>query len=307
MSERPSFQTRPIGPSRFVPGFSLYDADLPTGITMRYAMGGKGPALFLVHGHPHTHVIWRKVAPALANYFRVVMPDLRGYGDSSKPPSDAEHRAYSKRVMAADLIELAKGLGIERFDFVGHDRGARVGHRLALDWPEFVGKCVFIDIAPTATMYALTDKEFATRYFWWFFLIQPFPLPEKCIAADPAFFLQRHLDGQSKTPGSCAPEIFAEYLRCYCLPGTIHAICEDYRAAATIDLEDDAADAQKRIRAPLLLLWGSKGTVGKLYDVPKTWEDKALNVRGEALPCGHSVEEEVPELFLKRVLPFLAQ
>lgn len=233
------------------------------------------------------------------------MPDLRGYGDSDKPESDSEHRTYSKRVMARDIIELARDLGITRFHFIGHDRGARVGHRLALDWPEFVEKCVFLDIAPTVTMYEQTTKEFALRYFWWFFLVQKFPLPEKCINADRRFFLKRHLSGQSKTPGSVEPQVFAEYLRCYDSPATVHAICEDYRAAATVDLEDDETDADKYIEAPLLLLEGAKGTVGELFDVKACWRKKARQIEGEALPCGHSVEEEVPDLFLERVSKFL--
>ena len=294
-----------IGPSEFIEGFTLMDARLETEIKMRFAIGGKGPALMLVHGHPHTHIIWRKVAPLLAQKYTVVLPDLRGYGDTDKPESTPDHRPYSKKEMAKDLISLMKLLNRPTFAFVGHDRGARVGHRLALDYPESVTKAVFVDIAPTATMYALTNKEFATKYFWWFFLIQPEPFPEKLIGFDPDYFLHHHIDGQIKIKGCVEDKAFDEYLRCYKDPRTIHAICEDYRAAATIDLDDDKEDADKKIQCPLYLLWGARGTVGKLYDVVGTWKEKAVTVSGEALDCGHSPEEECPSGFLEKVLAFL--
>lgn len=295
------------GESPFIPGFQLSDVELSNGVRLRCAMGGTGEPLVLLHGHPQNHVTWRKIAPALAQRFTVIMPDIRGYGDSSKPPGDAEHRTYSKREMAKDIILLMARLGFnDGFSFVGHDRGARIGHRLALDYPQQVRRSIFIDIAPTATMYALTDKTFATRYFWWFFLIQPAPLPEKLILSDPAFFLDKHISGQIKTPGATEPEIFAEYLRCYQNPETLHAVCEDYRAAATIDLADDEADKHLRITSPLLALWGEKSTVGQLYDVTSTWQEKALDVRGVAMPCGHSPQEECPEEMLRVIMPFLS-
>ena len=295
-----------IGPSKFIDSFTLMDARLETGIKMRFAIGGKGPALMLVHGHPHTHIIWRKVAPLLAQKYTVVLPDLRGYGNTDKPESTPDHRPYSKKEMAKDLISLMKLLNRPTLAFVGQDRGARVGHRLALDYPESVTKAVFVDIAPTATMYALTNKEFATKYFWWFFLIQPEPFPEKLIGFDPDYFLHHHIDGQIKIKGCVEDKAFDEYLRCYKDPRTIHAICEDYRAAATIDLDDDKEDAEKKIQCPLYLLWGARGTVGKLYDVVGTWKEKAVTVSGEALDCGHSPEEECPSVFLEKVLAFLA-
>lgn len=225
-----------LGPSPFLRGFRLLDVSIETGITIRTAVGGNGPPLLLLHGHPQTHVTWRKVAPALAEHFTVIAADLRGYGDSSKPEGGKNHTAYSKRSMARDQVLLMRALGYERFGVAGHDRGGRVAHRMALDFPGAVSSIAVIDIAPTATMYSRTDKEFATRYFWWFFLIQPAPLPERMIGADPEFFLRKHIDGQIKTPGATEPEVFAEYLRCYADPATRHAICEDYRAAATIDL-----------------------------------------------------------------------
>ncbi|MRT43320.1 alpha/beta fold hydrolase [Enterobacteriaceae bacterium RIT702] len=295
----------PRGDSPFIDGFTLSDVRLANGVTLRVAIGGEGPPLLMLHGHPQNHLAWRKIAPQLAQKYRVILPDLRGYGDSDKPVSDETHRAYSKRVMADDISLLIDALGLERVAFVGHDRGARVGHRLALDHPEKLSCCVFVDIAPTATMYALTNKEFATRYFWWFFLIQPYPLPETMIGHDPALFLSKHIDGQLKTPGATEEVIFNDYLRCYQKKEMIHAVCEDYRAAATIDLDDDAQDSDKRIEAPLLLLWGEKGTVGQLYNVVETWQDKARHIQGHALPCGHSPHEEVPELFLSQLQPFL--
>jgi haloacetate dehalogenase len=293
------------GCSPFIPEFRLNDIRITNGVTLRVAVGGKGKPLVLLHGHPQNHVTWRKVAPDLAQHFTVIMPDLRGYGDSDKPASDDTHRMYSKRVMAEDIVLLMEALGYSRFAFIGHDRGGRVGHRLALDYPDKLTHCVLVDIAPTATMYALTNKEFATRYFWWFFLIQPYPLPETMIAQDADFFLRNHIEGQIKTAGAMSEAVFAEYLRCYQNPAMLHAVCEDYRAAASIDLQDDIADSDKRICCPLLLLWGAKGTVGQLYDVVATWHDKALSVKGEALPCGHSPHEELPELFLDKVGPFL--
>lgn len=203
----------------------------------------------------------------LAERFTVIAADLRGYGNSSKPDGGENHIAYSKRSMAQDQVALMRVLGHDRFGVVGHDRGGRVAHRMALDHSNAVSRTAVIDIAPTATMYARTDKEFATRYFWWFFLIQPAPLPERMIGADPEFFLRKHIEGQTKTPGATEPEAFAEYLRCYADPATQHAICEDYRAAATIDLVHDAEDSKARVTAPLLVIWGSQGAVGTLYDV----------------------------------------
>jgi len=286
---------RELGPSRFLDGFREIDVDLNNGITIRAAIAGDGPPLLLLHGHPHTSITWRKIVPRLARRFSVVAADLRGYGDSSKPASSASHIEYSKRVMAQDQIDLMRALGHAQFAVAGHDRGGRVAHRMALDHPDAVTRIAVMDIAPTATMYALTNMEFARRYFWWFFLIQPEPLPERLIAADPEYFLRTHLDGQTKLPGATEPEAFAEYLRCYGDPDSRHAICEDYRAAATIDLQHDAADADKRITAPLLAIWGGRGTVGALYDVLATWRDKAIHVEGRALDCGHTLQEELPD------------
>lgn len=296
---------RKLGKSPFLAGFDLADVELENGIRLRVATGGNGPPLLLLHGHPQTHVTWRKVTPDLARHFTVVAPDLRGYGDSSKPIGGENHIAYSKREMAKDLVLLMRALGHPRFAVVGHDRGGRVAHRMALDHPHVVSRIAVLDIAPTATMYAMTNKEFASRYFWWFFLIQPAPLPETLIAADPEFFLRTHIDGQTKLSGATEPEVFAEYLRCYSDPATRHAICEDYRAAASIDLEHDAADADARVRAHLLALWGARSTVGNLYDVLATWREKALSVTGRGLDCGHTLQEELPDRTTDELLGFL--
>ena len=251
------------------------------GISINVATAGSGPAVLLLHGHPQTHVVWRHIAPRLVSAgFSVVAPDLRGYGDSEKPASDASHSSYSKRDMAADQLALMQKLGFKTFSVVGHDRGGRVAHRLCLDNPSCVERMAVLDIAPTATMYALTDKEFATRYFWWFFLIQPFDFPERLIGSDPEYFLRRHISGQVKIQGSVSEEILQEYLRSYQNPETIHAICEDYRASATIDLKHDEQDAAIKIQAPLLAIWGDQSVVGNLYDVQATWQEKATNVVG---------------------------
>ncbi|QDL91820.1 alpha/beta hydrolase [Paroceanicella profunda] len=293
-----------IGASPFLDGFALRDFRPDDGPRIRFAIAGQGKPLLLLHGHPQTHVTWRKVAPALARDFTVIAPDLRGYGDSEKPGGGPAHIAYSKREMARDPLALMTALGHPRFAVAGHDRGGRVAHRLALDHPDAVARMALLDIAPTATMYARTDKAFATRYFWWFFLIQPFPLPETMIGADPAFFLRRHIEGQTRVPGATEPAAFEEYLRCYMDPATRHAICEDYRAAAGVDLEHDASDADTRIRAPVHALWGAQGTVGQLYDVLATWREKAVTVTGRALDCGHTLQEERPEALLEEFRRF---
>lgn len=293
------------GTSPFLTGFRLIDVNLTPRLKIHAAIGGTGPALLLLHGHPQTHITWRKIAPELARHFTVIAADLRGYGDSSKPEGGKDHIAYAKREMAKDQVAMMHRLGFDRFAVVGHDRGGRVAHRMALDYPQIIERIAVIDIAPTTIMYARTDKIFATKYFWWFFLIQPEPLPERLIAADPEFFLKTHIDGQTKTPNATEPEALAEYLRCYKDPRTRHAICEDYRAAAGIDLAHDEADKNKKIQAPLLALWGAKGTVGQLYDVLETWHEKALHVSGQAIDCGHTLQEEQPDETLNALLAFL--
>jgi haloacetate dehalogenase len=223
-----------VSAARFLPGFTEQRIDC-NGVFINCAIAGIGPPVLLLHGHPQTLVVWRKVAPQLvAAGYCVVASDLRGYGASDKPASTPDHVPYSKRAMAEDQVALMGNLGHDRFTVIGHDRGGRVAHRMALDSPDAVERLVVIDIAPTATMYARTDMEFATRYFWWFFLIQPFDLPERLISSDPAYFLRKHIDGQLKTPDAVSEDVFNAYLEAYQKPETIHAICEDYRAAASI-------------------------------------------------------------------------
>lgn len=260
-------------------------------------MGGSGPPLLLLHGYPQTHVMWHRVAPALAARRTVVCADLRGYGDSMKPPSDASHAAYSKRAMAQDMVEVMAELGFERFALAGHDRGARVTHRLCLDHPDRVTRAAVLDIVPTRTVFRAISQTIATGYYHWFFLIQPEPLPERLIGADPLFYLQSKLGQWSggKNASFVGPAALAEYERCFADPATIHATCEDYRAAASIDLAHDAADETARIACPLLVLWGERGLTEKHFDVLATWREKAAGpVEGRALPFGHFLAEEAP-------------
>jgi haloacetate dehalogenase len=265
---------------------------------------GAEPVL-LLHGYPQTHAMWRWIAPALARERPVVLTDLRGYGDSSCPAGGADHAAYSKRAMALDQVRVMEQLGFDRFAVVAHDRGARVAHRLLLDHPQRVTRAALLDIAPTYDMYAATDQAFATAYFHWFFLIQPGDLPERLIGADPEFFLRRCLKAWSRVEGAFGEEAMAEYIRCFSRPEVIHATCEDYRAAAGIDLEHDAADRDRRIRCPLLVLWGGLGFVGRRFDVLALWRERAANVRGGPLPCGHFLPEEAPEATRREIAAFL--
>jgi haloacetate dehalogenase len=240
----------------------------------------------------------------LAQHFTVVATDLRGYGDSSKPPDGEDHEGYSKRAMAKDQVEVMRQLGFDRFLVVGHDRGGRVGHRMALDYPEQVTKLAVLDIAPTYKMYQDVTKEFASTYFHWFFLIQRAPLPETLLAGNGDFFLKTWAFG-GLVPTVITEEALAEYLRCFEEPATLHAMCEDYRAAATIDLEHDKADLDKRVRCPLLVLWGAKGAMERLYDVLGTWTERATNVQGKALPGGHWLPEQLPKEVYGELMPFL--
>jgi haloacetate dehalogenase len=296
------------GPSTLLPGFTPQDVTVAGDVRIRTAVGGQGPPVLLLHGYPQTHATWREIAPVLARSFTVVATDLRGYGDSAKPPSDPAHAAYAKRTMAADQVAVMRALGHDRFPVVGHDRGGRVAHRMALDHPGTVERLAVLDIAPTATMYARTDRDFATRYFHWFFLIQAEPLPEQMIGGATEAYLRAHLAHQSQTPGVSHEDLAAEYLRCFDDPALIHATCEDYRAAASIDLEHDAADQSRGrlITQPLLALWGSRGTVGHLYDVLATWREVSNGpVSGTALDCGHVPQEEQPAETAAQLVAFL--
>ncbi len=290
------------------PAFRQLSVAVDAQVRINAVMGGSGPPLLLLHGHPQTHAIWHKVAPALAERFTVIAADLRGYGDSSKPPGEADHRGYSKRAMALDQVALMRELGFARFDVLAHDRGARVAHRLAIDHPDAVGRVVMLDIAPTLAMYRATNEAFARAYWHWFFLIQPAPLPERLIEADPAAYVAEVMGSRGSGLAPFDPRALAEYQRCLALPGAAHGLCEDYRASASIDLENDQADltAGRMIEAPLLVLWGDQGVIQSCFQPLEEWRRLARDVRGAALPCGHYVPEEAPAELLAQALPFLA-
>jgi haloacetate dehalogenase len=272
-------------------GFTLASIDVPE-TTLRVRYGGSGPPLLLLHGHPQTHVMWHLIAPQLARDFTVVAMDLRGYGDSAKPPTTTDHEPYSKRAMARDCVALMQQLGFERFALAGHDRGGRVAYRLALDHPERVTRLAVLDIIPTGEHFRRADMRFGLGYWHWYFLAQPYPLPETLIGHDPAWFLLRRPNRESVFTA----EAEADYLRCFKNPQTIHAACEDYRAGATYDFALDEADrGRKRIAAPLLALWGARGQVASWYDILAVWRDWADDVRGHAIDSGHYLAEEAPE------------
>ena len=285
-------------------GFDGFEAGhhAVNGVRLFARCGGPrdAPPLLLLHGFPQSHAMWRRVAARLAGRFRLVLPDLRGYGDSDKPPGAPDHANSSKRTMAADLAALMRGLGHERYAVAGHDRGARVAHRLALDHRAQVTRLALIDIAPTLDMYAATDMRFASAYYHWFHLIQPAPLPERMIGADAPFYLRWKLGGWGGTRGTdfVEPWALAEYERTFCTPAGIHAACEDYRASAGIDLEHDRASraAGEKIACPTLVLWGERGVVAKLFDPLALWRAQcSAEVSGRALPAGHFIPEELPQ------------
>lgn len=292
-----------------LPGFATRDIATAPGITLHARTGGQGRPLLLLHGHPQTHLIWHRVAPTLAQHFHLVLADLRGYGDSSKPAGEPDHANYSKRAMAADLVALMRRLGHERFDVLAHDRGARVAHRLAADHPQAVGRLVLLDIAPTLAMYEQTTEAFARAYWHWFFLIQRAPLPERLIEADVAGYLRSVMGSRHAGMAPFDPRALADYERALSQPGAAHALCEDYRAAAGIDLEHDREDRQRgaRLAMPLQVLWGANGIVQRCFDPLAEWRKVADDVRGQALPCGHYIPEEAPEALLAAVLPFLTE
>ena len=277
------------------------------GVKIMTRKGGSGRPLLLLHGHPQTHAIWHRVAQQLAKSFTVVMTDLRGYGDSSKPQGTPDHLNYSKRVMALDQIEVMRHFGFAEFDVLAHDRGARVAHRLALDHPKAVKRLVLLDIAPTLAMYEKTSNQFARSYWHWFFLIQPAPMPERLIEADPAAYVRDVLGRRSAGLAPFDARALAEYVRCLELPGTAHGLCEDYRASAGIDLVHDQLDLDEKnfVKQPLLVLWGEQGVVHQCFEPLREWSKVAVNVQGKALPCGHYIPEEAPELLLQQVQLFL--
>jgi haloacetate dehalogenase len=285
-------------------GFKLSMIDTGDAI-IRVRYGGSGPPLLLLHGNPQTHVMWHKIAPHLARDYFVVAPDLRGYGDSSKPLATPDHAPYSKRAMARDQVAMMRQLGYERFFVAGHDRGGRCAYRLALDYPQCVLKLALLDIVPTGDAFRRADMAFGLGFWHWFFLAQPYDLPERLIGADPDYFFLR-----ARHPASepfFAPEALEDYARCFRNPETIHAICEDYRAAATIDFADDEADrGRKYIACPVLALWSRRGDLETWYDVLAIWRDWADDVRGRALDCGHYLAEEAPDETYSELHAFFA-
>jgi haloacetate dehalogenase len=279
---------------RFFPGFDARRIEA-RGATINLRVGGSGPPLLLLHGNPLTHVMWHKIAPRLALDYTVVAADLRGYGDSSKPPGGDDHAGYSFRAMAQDQVEVMQALGFERFRVAGHDRGGRVAHRMALDHPARVEKVAFLDIVPTRHMLMNIKKQWAVDSYHWFFMAQPFDYPEQMLVAyGLERYIRKKLDKKGVGMSAFTPEALAEYIRC-CTPENIHAVCEDYRAAVGIDLEHDEADLATRIAMPMLVLWGEKSHVNRSYRPIEAWQERASDVRGKMLACGHYPAEQVPD------------
>lgn len=279
------------------------------GVELVWRQGGEGTPLLLLHGHPQTMAMWHRVAPRLAQQHRVILLDLRGYGDSGRPEPGDDSSAYSKREMARDALHLMHSLGHERFAVLAHDRGARVAHRLMLDHPQAVSCAMLLDIAPTLAMYEATSEAFARAYWHWFFLIQPAPLPERLIEADPVAYLRENMGRRLAGSEAFAPEAWAEYERCIARPFSARAICSDYRASAGIDLVHDRTDrdAGRRVQQPLRVLWGARGVVARCFEPLALWQRVAADVDGAALDCGHYIAEEAPEALLAEALPFFAK
>jgi haloacetate dehalogenase len=280
------------GTSKFFPGFKTFKVET-SGAVINGVIGGQGPPLLLLHGAPQSHISWRIVAPKLTTQYTVIATDLRGYGDSSKPADGESHSNYSKRNMALDQVEVMKRFGFDRFPVVGHDRGGRVAHRMALDHPDKVTRLAVLDIIPTYYLYTHVTIEFVQAYFHWFNYLRPAPGPENDLKAG--------FDSRPKP----TDEVQSEYFRVSSDPAAIHAMCEDYRAGASIDLKHDEADLNKKIACPLLALWGEKGPMGRLYDVLSIWKQRGTNVSGKGLPGGHNLQEEVPDQVLAEVQAFL--
>jgi len=278
-----------------------------SGATINLVTAGVGPPVLMLHGYPQTHAMWHKIAPELARRYTVVCPDLRGYGDSSKPKGLPDHSNYSKRAMARDMMEVMDALGHRTCHLVGHDRGARVAHRLARDHPRRVRTLTVLDISPTLKMYESTDMAFARAYYHWFFLIQPPPLPEKLLAGHVPFYILGRI---GRSPGGLkhfSKAAVREYVRAFRDARTIHATCEDYRAAASIDLEHDRKDRRRKLAIPVLALWGKYGVIERVFDPLADWREVAKNVTGRALACGHFLPEEAPRQTLAEIRRFLGR
>jgi haloacetate dehalogenase len=274
-------------------------------VAINVRIEGVGPPVILLHGYPQNHWMWRRCLPFLTGDHTVIMPDLRGYGASDKPPGDPAHSNYSKRAMAGDIVQLLDRLEIDACPVIGHDRGARVVHRLARDHPGRVSRAGVVDILPTAWHFAHYDAAFAQTYWHWAFLAAPDGEPEKVLAADPGGFLERRLRAWSRTPDCFDPGDLAEYQRCFCEPACIHATCEDYRAASSIDLEHDTAEEFRQIEMPMLLVWGAQGFIGSRYDPPAVWADYASDITARPINCGHFPAEERPQETAAAISDFL--
>jgi haloacetate dehalogenase len=292
--------------SPFLPGFEYRRVDVD-GITVNCAVSGSGPPLLLLHGYPQNHLMWRHVAPALAVDHTVVAADLRGYGDSAKPAPDAAGLVYSKRLMARDQVGLMRQLGFGRFQLIGHDRGARVAHRLVLDHPGAVTRLAVLDIVPTRHVLSHVTRAMATAYYHWFFLARPDGLPERMIGADPAFWIRSLIGPLLGAGASIEPEVMADYIRCFSDPATIAGSCADYRAAAGLDLvhDEETFAARQKVECPVLVLWGTQGFVGRGYQPLRVWRQYATDVRGTVLPTGHFLPEEAPDLVRAALRDFL--
>ncbi len=279
-----------------------------SGAQIHYRRAGAGEPVLLLHGYPQTHACWHEVAPQLAQRYTVICADLRGYGDSSKPEGLPDHSNYSKRAMALDMVELMASLGFERFHLVGHDRGGRVSHRLAADHPERVHTLTVLDISPTLRMFERTDMEFARAYYHWFLMLQPPPLPEQMLAGKVPFNILGRVGRAEADLSKFSDEAVQEYVRCFSDPAAIHASCEDYRAAGTIDLVHDRADraAGHKLAMPMLALWGAEAVVGKMFDCLADWQAVASDVTGRAMPCGHFVPEKAAQETSQETGNFLA-
>ncbi|MEU7780450.1 alpha/beta fold hydrolase [Micromonospora parva] len=287
-------------------GFDVFDIETP-GATIHGRRGGSGPPVLLLHGIPETHLMWHKVAPRLAEKYTVVATDLRGWGDSGTPPSTSDHEPYSMRAIARDQIEMMRILGYQQFRLVGHDRGARCAYRLALDEPDAVTRLAVMDVVPIGDVYNRADRAFSLSYWVWSFLAAPAPVPEQFIKAAPAVLVDFMLDTWPEVKDAFPPEVRAAYVKQFSDPATAHAICEEFRAAATVDYQQDEADrGNRRIACPVLFLWSQRGQVAKLYDDPMAiWREWADDVRGEPVPVGHFIPEEAPDETSRQLLDFL--
>ncbi len=291
----------------FFPGFTLEHVEVTGGGSIRLRRGGSGPPLLLLHGNPQTHAMWHAVAPELAKRFTVVCPDLRGYGGSLKPEATPDHAPYAKREMAKDMVEVMQHLGHKRFSIGAHDRGARVAHRLALDFPDRVEKLAVLDIVPTIEHFERTDMAFALGYYHWFWFAQPHPFPEVLINAAPEAWFKVHTSREPKPSTFFHPEAMADYLAAVRNPEMIRGMCEDYRAAASIDLEHDRASraAGAKVQCPLLVLWGAKGKIPRWYDPLAIWRQYcAADVTGGAIDSGHYLAEEAPQATIAQFRAF---